>query len=67
MKMKKFQILNPDGFLINFEEYTSPEKAWQGFNEWKSHFISQGYYNSKQGRICLSELNQYCTLISFKS
>lgn len=62
MTTKKYQILSPDGFTINLEEYTSPENAWSGFDEWKKRFTRQGYYSSNDGRISLSDLKSHCKL-----
>lgn len=62
MKKKKYQILSPDGFTIEYNPfYTSKKKAQESFNLWKKRYEIQGYYSSvKYGRITLDELENYC-------
>jgi hypothetical protein len=67
MSRKKYQILSPDGFTIEFEPhfYTSKKKAMEAFDKWKKNYERQGYYSSsKYGRITLSELQDYCQFIN---
>jgi hypothetical protein len=67
MSRKKYQILSPDGFTIEFEPhfYTSKKKAMEAFDKWKKNYERQGYYSSsKYGRIDLSDLKDYCQFIN---
>ena len=61
--MKKYEVLSPDGFTIEFDRpyYTSKEKAFEAFDKWKKRYEVQGYYSSNNGRISLDELENYCT------
>ena len=63
--MAAYEILSPDGFTIEFgKSYSSMEEARQSFEQWKKRYEGQGYYSSvKYGRIPLSDLEHYCTLI----
>jgi hypothetical protein len=64
MKKKKYDILSPDGFSIHHSDtYSSPEKAWAAFDEWKKRYEMQGYYSSNRGRIPLDELKNHCELV----
>ena len=66
MKNKKYQILSPDGFSIDFNVnyYRSIKQAKQSFKTWLERYKTQGYYSStKYGRIDLTDLECYCTLI----
>ena len=61
--MKKYQVLSPDGFTIEFDKwyYRSMKKAVEAFNNWRDRFNNQGYYSSvKYGRIPLDDLHNYC-------
>lgn len=61
--MKKYQVLSPDGFTIEFDKWTYPsmKKAKEAFLKWSKGFIGQGYYSSSRfGRIPLNELENYC-------
>lgn len=62
-KRKKYQVVSPDGFTIEYNRYyTSRKKAWDAFTEWKKGYEFQGYYSSvKYGRIHLDNLSDYCT------
>jgi|688.fasta_scaffold2237623_2 hypothetical protein len=64
MKIKrKYRILSPDGFTIEFgvEHYPSSKKMWESFEKWKERYRQQGYYSSTEyGRIPLDELFDYC-------
>jgi hypothetical protein len=63
---KKYQILSPDGFTIDFNVnyYRSIKQAKQSFKNWIDRFKTQGYYSStKYGRINLIDLEDYCQLI----
>lgn len=62
-KRKKYQVLSPDGFTIEFDKFTYPskKKSLEAFNTWKKRFEQQGYYSSTNyGRIPLEELEDYC-------
>lgn len=61
--MKKYQVLSPDGFTIEFDKwyYRSMKKAKEAFENWIRRYEVQGYYSSTQyGRIPLNELESYC-------
>lgn len=63
MSKKKYEVLSPDGFTIDFHNpyYTSMKKSFEAFNNWKKRYEGQGYYSSvKHGRIPLNELENYC-------
>ena len=63
---KKWRILSPDGFPIEFgvSYYTSSEKMYESFEKWKQRYEQQGYYSTiEDGRriqIPLDELENYC-------
>lgn len=60
---KKWRILSPDGFTIEFgvSHYSSSEKMRESFEKWKERYRQQGYYSSTEyGRIPLDELENYC-------
>lgn len=60
--MQKFEVLSPDGITIEFDilYYTSKEKAFEAFDNWKKIYEFQGYYSSvNYGRIPLEELEDY--------
>ena len=59
---KKYIVLSPDGFTIEFAKayYTSKKKAIEAFQKWKERYQMQGYYSSSSGRIPLDELENYC-------
>jgi hypothetical protein len=62
MTKKKYQVLSPDGFTIEFDKWTYPSKKqmMESFNKWKQRFTFQGYYSSNNyGRIPLDELEDY--------
>jgi hypothetical protein len=64
MKNKKYQVLSPDGFTIEFDKWTYPSKKqmMESFNKWKQRYSVQGYYSSTNyGRISLDRLEDYCT------
>ena len=66
MKNRKYQILSPDGFTIDFNVnyYRSIKQAKQSFKTWLERYKTQGYYSStKYGRIDLIDLEDYCQLI----
>jgi hypothetical protein len=66
MKNRKYQILSPDGFTIDFNVnyYRSLKQAKQSFKTWLERYKTQGYYSStKYGRIDLIDLEDYCQLI----
>ena len=61
---KEYDVISPDGFAISFSDtYESVEKAKEAFENWKKRFEAQGYYSSNSGRIPLSELEEYCTIV----
>ena len=62
-KTKKYQVLSPDGFTIEFDKpfYRSMKKAKEAFMNWIRRYEVQGYYSSNNGRIPLNELENYCT------
>ncbi len=65
-KAKKYQILSPDGFTIDFNVsyYKSIKQAKEALKIWLQRYKVQGYYSSTQyGKIDLSNLEEYCTLI----
>jgi hypothetical protein len=60
---KKYQVLSPDGFTIEFDKWTYPsmKQAKESFSRWAKGYINQGYYSSSRyGRIPLNELENYC-------
>lgn len=61
--MKKYQVLSPDGFTIEFDKWTYPTKKemMKSFQKWKERYEVQGYYSSNNGRIPLNELEEHCT------
>lgn len=61
--MKKYQVLSPDGFTIEFDKWTYPTKKemMDSFYKWKKRYELQGYYSSNNGRIPLDKLEKYCT------
>ena len=63
--MARYQVLSPDGLIIeNKLTYSSEKEALEAFDKWKERFVIQGYYSSTTyGRIELNELHQYCQLI----
>lgn len=65
IKKVRFNILSPDGFSIHpTKTYSSPQKAWEAFEEWRERYEAQGYYSSNRGRIPLNELRDYCDLVT---
>ncbi len=65
MKNKtKYIVISPDGFPIHLSDtYATKEDAFKAFNDWKKRYEGQGYYSSNNGRIPLSELENYCKII----
>lgn len=64
-KQKKYIVLSPDGFTIEFDKeyYKGEKKAIEAFNNWAKRYESQGYYSSTSfGRIPLKDLQSYCTI-----
>ena len=59
---KKWTILSPDGFTIEFgvPHYTSSKKMMESFEKWKQRYEGQGYYSSNGRRIPLDELFEHC-------
>ena len=65
-KKKRYDILSPDGIGMYMDkDFTSPEKAEQGFIEWAKRFERQGYYSFRGTQIPLAELREYCKLVSY--
>lgn len=65
-KTKKYQILSPDGFNIDFSisYYKSKKEALTALKNWLNRYKIHGYYSSTQyGRINLLDLQDYCQLI----
>ena len=70
MTKKKYQVLSPDGFTIEFDKWTYPSKKqmMESFDKWKQRFTFQGYYSSNNyGRIPLDQLENYCTFKTIQS
>jgi len=64
MANKRYDVLSPDGFgLFRERTFSSPEKAKEGFEEWKKGYEAQGYYSYRGQRIPLNELESYCELV----
>jgi len=66
---KKYQVLSPDGFSIQYEPYyyNSLKQAKLALNKWIKSFKFQGYYsqtcyNGYVRRISLNELQDYCEI-----
>lgn len=62
---KKYQVISPDGFTIEFEHpyYRSLKKALAAFEKWKERYTKQGYYSSsRHGVIELKDLEDYCQI-----
>lgn len=66
MKTKKYNVLSPDGFPIQFETtYTSMDEAYRAFKTWVARYEKQGYYSSADhGRIDLRDLEDFCQFIT---
>jgi AAA+ superfamily predicted ATPase len=65
-KNKKYQILSPDGFTIDFNisYYRSIKQAKQAFKIWTERYKEQGFYSSsKYGRIHFLDIEDFCQLI----
>jgi hypothetical protein len=62
---KRYQVLSPDGFIIerDVEAYPSKEKAIAALDKWAERYQTQGYYSSNNGRIPLDELKNNCQII----
>lgn len=65
---KKWQVLSPDGFTIDFHHASYPSKkaAIKAFEDWKKRYEHQGYYSSNRARIPLKELINHCTFKQLK-
>lgn len=65
MAKKKYDVLSPDGFSINFSDtYTSKKAAIKAAENWADAYKRQGYYSSvKYGRIPIEDILDYCNLI----
>ena len=63
---KKIYVLSPDGFSIHFcDVYDTEEEAKKAMFDWCKRYETQGYYSSvKYGRIPISEIPNYCRIIS---
>jgi hypothetical protein len=66
MTSKKYDLLSPDGIPIHpTETYSSLKEVKVKFDEWVKRYERQGYYSSVYyGRIPLSELKNYCKVVS---
>lgn len=65
MTKKKYQVLSPDGFTIEFDKWTYPslKKCKEAFDKWKTRYERQGYYSSVNfGKIPLEYLESYCKI-----
>ena len=69
--MKKYQVLSPDGFTISHSvsHYRSLKQAKQALTDWIQNFRHQGYYsqtcyNGYRRQISLTELPDYCQIIT---
>jgi hypothetical protein len=60
--MKKYIIISPDGFPIDFEEYKTKKEAIIALKNWCKKYEKQGYYSSNNGQIPLNELQQNCII-----
>ena len=68
--MAKYKILSPDGFTIerDIQHYKSQKDALNSLTNWIERYRMQGYYSSTMyGRIDLSEIQKYCTLIKLNT
>ena len=68
---KRYQVLSPDGFSIDGSRplFTSYKKAKQALSKWIENYKAQGYYsqtcyNGYIRRISLTELPDYCEIIT---
>lgn len=69
---KEYNILSPDGFPISPENFPTPEKAWEYFNnKWMPGYKAQGYYstidNNVRIEIAPQFIKNYCKLITYKT
>ncbi len=65
-KNKKYVVLSPDNFTIEFQPayYRSKKQCLKALDSFISRYSLQGYYSSvNYGRIPLNEIKQYCTII----
>ncbi len=62
MNKNKYQILSPDGIIIdyNVQYYSSIKKAKIAFYEWLKKYEFQGYYSYNFEKIPLDEVYLYC-------
>lgn len=64
IKGAKIDVLSPDSFSIHHSDvYDTPEEALVALDEWVKRYERQGYYSSKEGRISLGELKDFCSLV----
>lgn len=68
--MKKYQVLSPDGFTVDFRtSYLSKREALEALQEFVERYKAQGYYsqtcyNGYVRRISLEELPDYCNIVT---
>ena len=60
--MKKYIVISPDGFPIDFIEHKSQKSAITALKNWIKRYENQGYYSSNNGRISLNELQENCII-----
>ena len=65
MSKAKYDVISPDGFSISRDKkFSSVKSARKNLNEWIERYKIQGYYSSSQyGRIALTDLDKYCSII----
>lgn len=64
-KTKKYNVLSPDGFPIEFNTtYRSIKKAREAGLRFIERYKIQGYYSSNRGRISLEDLPDELQLIT---
>ena len=68
---KKYQVLSPDGITISHDTafYTSLKQARVSLHNWIQNYKQQGYYsqtcyNGYIRHISLTELPDYCEIIT---
>lgn len=63
---KKYIVLSPDGFTIEFHphEYRSKKQCLTALDKFVERYSMQGYYSSvNYGRIAIDEIKHYCQII----
>ncbi len=66
--VKVYDINSPDGIgMFMGRVYSTPNKAEEGFDQWKKRFEGQGYYrDNRRNMIPLNNLREYCKLVDFE-